>query len=112
MKEKIEKLLLDISNSIENIESFTKGKTYKDYQHDTLLQSAVERQFEIIGEALNRMERVDEEITEKIGEHRKIVGFRNILAHGYDAVSDRVVWDICVNSLSKLKSDITILRDS
>ena len=78
------KLLFDIQEAGTAIKSFVQDKTLADFEQDDLLRSAVERKFEIIGEALNRLHRLDEDLIEQITGYRKIVGFRNILAHGYD----------------------------
>ena len=67
---------------------------------------AVERELEIIGEALKRMKSGFEDVFVRIRDGRKIIDFRNILAHGYDAISDEVVWSIIENNLSILKKEM------
>jgi len=66
----------------------------------------VERSFEIIGEALNRSFKIDPELVEEIPNYRQIIAFRNILAHRYDTVEDRIVWGIIEESLPRLLSDL------
>jgi len=100
------KLLYDIEQAVALILEFTAGREFEDYAASALLRSAVERQFEIIGEALNRLKRIDEETIEKITDHQRIIGFRNILAHGYDVVSDEIVWDIVRNRLPVLRQEL------
>lgn len=113
MELEVKKLLYDIDQAIELIIEFTPGKQFEDYTHDSLLRSAVERQFEIIGEALNRMKRVDQELLSRISNYQRIIDFRNILAHGYDAVSDEIVWDIVKKRLVILHQEIVkIKRDA
>ncbi|MEJ5311799.1 MAG: HepT-like ribonuclease domain-containing protein [Anaerolineae bacterium] len=102
----IKKLLYDIEQAVALIVEFTAGIEFEDYATSTLLRSAVERQFEIIGEALNRLKRIDEETIERITDHQRIIGFRNILAHGYDVVSNELVWDIVKNRLALLQQEI------
>lgn len=70
------------------------------------MRSAVERQFEIIGEALAQLAKVDETIVARIGEHRRIIAFRNILIHGYADVDDRLVWDIVQGKLPVLHREV------
>jgi uncharacterized protein with HEPN domain len=91
-------------NSAEILE-FVNGMDFSDYLEDRKTQSAVERKFEIIGEALNRIGRIDEELLEKIRDYRSIISFRNILAHGYDGVDERVVWGIIEADLGNLICD-------
>jgi uncharacterized protein with HEPN domain len=86
--------LYDIKRAADLLAEFTTNKTFTDYESDPLLRSAVERQFEIIGEALARLTRLDPAATDRISEHRRIIAFRNILAHGYDQVDSRIVWEI------------------
>ncbi|VGO15852.1 hypothetical protein PDESU_04439 [Pontiella desulfatans] len=79
--------------------------SFEEYQIDRKTQSAVERKFEIIGEALNRISRIDGNVLEKIRDYRSIISFRNILAHGYDSIDERVVWGIIEADLENLISD-------
>jgi len=73
------------------------------------LRSGVERQFEIIGEAVNRLSKIDRTIVEGLPETPRIVAFRNILIHGYDVVDNRVVWDVIQNNLVPLRDRVTWL---
>lgn len=108
MPHSIEKLLLDIVLACDETVEFCRGKTFEEFTRDRLLQLALERQFEIIGEALYRLERVDEaNLVVKIPEYRKIIGLRNIIAHGYDVVDDAALWDLAINKIPELKSLVT-----
>lgn len=106
MRLESKKLLEDIRQAASLIQSFTKGKTLSDYVDDALLRSGVERQFEIIGEALKRLSQTDEKAADLISDTRKIIAFRNVLAHGYDVVDDQVVWDILCDYLPRLLGDV------
>jgi uncharacterized protein with HEPN domain len=108
MPHSIEKLLLDIILACDETEGFCQGKTFDEFTRDRLLQLALERQFEIIGEALYRLERVDEtNLVLRIPEYRKIIGLRNIIAHGYDVVDDGALWDLAINKIPELKAMAT-----
>jgi uncharacterized protein with HEPN domain len=74
-----------------------------------MLRAAVERKFEIIGEALVQLAKRDAPATERIGEHRRIIAFRNILIHGYADVDDRLVWDIVESKLRVLRREVALL---
>ena len=100
------KLLEDIRVSVTFIVNQARGKALEDYLADDVLRPAVERHFEIIGEALNRLYRRDPEITARIDDHARIIAFRNILIHGYDAIDDRRVWDAIENSVPKLLQQV------
>ncbi|MGH6797236.1 MAG: HepT-like ribonuclease domain-containing protein [Roseiarcus sp.] len=81
-------LLWDARNAATVIADMTAGKTFVDFDGDIVLRSAVERQFEILGEALGQLDRLDATLGAKIPDLRQIVAFRNILIHGY-ALIDR-----------------------
>lgn len=99
------KYLYDILQAIELIEDFTKAiSNYSDYLNDLKTQSAVERQLSIIGEAVNKFDAVNPDITLKNA--RKIVGFRNRLIHAYDSVDPSIIWAITQKHLPDLKEEI------
>ena len=87
MPHSAQKLLFDISSACEEIIEFPEGKNIEDLKSDRLLQLALERQFEIIGEAFYRLDRVDHEnLAGKVPEYPKIISFRNVIIHGYDTI--------------------------
>ena len=106
MDSEIKTWLYDIMQSIIEIESYFEGKTkkFEDYNKDIKTKRAVERDIEIIGEAVNRIARKDKKII--INNAQKIVGTRNRIAHGYDKISDDLIWSIILNHLPKLKEEI------
>ena len=111
MDNRIREWLRDILDQANEIQSFTVGMTFQAYQLDHKTQAAVERKFEIIGEALNRIRAADEGLLENIRDCRSIISFRNILAHGYDTIEDRIVWGIIENDLGTLLEDVgTLLK--
>ncbi|MCH7908338.1 MAG: DUF86 domain-containing protein [Candidatus Hydrogenedentes bacterium] len=109
MRTESKKHLEDIRYSVELIIEFTQGKTREDYETDALLRSGVERQFEVIGKALNRLSKSDSKIAENITHSRRIISFRNILIHGYDMLDHNVVWDVVLQDLPVLRSEVETL---
>jgi len=73
------------------------------------LQLIVERELEIIGEALARLRRDHPDLADQIGDIHKIVGLRNVLAHGYDVLENEILWDIVENKIPILKRDVEML---
>lgn len=109
MRLEAKKYLEDVRQAAANIEQFTAGKSSSNYAADVLLRSGVERQFEIIGEALSRLERLDPPTVSRITNYKRIIAFRNILVHGYADVDDRVVWDIIQKDLPILAREVKAL---
>ena len=109
MQLEAKKYLYDIQQAAARIAEFTAGKQFEDYRSNTMLRAAVERQFEIIGEALSQLDRLDETLVERISEHRRIIAFRNILIHGYADVDDRLVWDVIQGKLPVLRREVEAL---
>jgi uncharacterized protein with HEPN domain len=105
-------LLFDMQGAAHKIRSFTSGRTFADYQADSMLRSAVERQFEILGEALNRLAKLDVAIASRVGDYRRIISFRNALIHGYDSIQDEVVWGVLDTGLPALEKAVSELLDS
>ncbi len=107
MRLEAKKHLFDIQQAAELLTTFIASKGFDDYQRDPLLRSAVERQFEIIGEALAQLARIDQPLAARIGEYRRIIAFRNILIHGYDQVDHGIVWDILQSKLPTLRHQVS-----
>jgi uncharacterized protein with HEPN domain len=111
MDERIKKWLYDIHKAIEEIESFLPEgeRNFFEYKQNILLKRAVEREFEIIGEAMNRILKRDESYGHRIRDARSIIGFRNQIIHAYDSISDESIWAIVIHHLSSLKKDVSTL---
>ncbi|MBE7537199.1 MAG: DUF86 domain-containing protein [Opitutaceae bacterium] len=106
MRPETTKRLADALAACEAIATFTQGLDFGGYSSSTLVRSAVERQFEIIGEAPGRVVRDDASMVRTVPEIRRIVGLRNRLIHGYDSVDDQIVWDLVKTKLPVLSADL------
>ena len=104
-------LLHDVRVAGEHIESFTHGKDFTSYGLDEMLRSAVERQFEIIGEALNQLSKINPGLVGRITEYQRIIAFRNILIHGYAQVDIRLVWSVVEEKLPTLLDEVIRLLE-
>ena len=107
----VRKYLFDIAQACDLLVQFIKGKTLDDYTADPLLRSAVERQFEVIGEALNRAIRMDPSLSTRVSDSQRIIAFRNRLVHGYATVADELVWGVLEANLPKLCREVHALLD-
>ena len=106
-------LLADVERAAADIERFTDGMDSEAYAADALKQAAVERKFEIIGEALNRLHESRPDLAGRIPRLRRIVDFRNLLIHGYANVMPERVWDYARNHLPELRRIVRqLLADS
>ena len=101
--------LHDVLDGGNAILEFTRGATLEQYSDNLLLRSAVERQFMIVGEAFVRLREIDEVWLERIPDARRIIGFRNVLVHGYDTIADDRVWDAIQTNIPKLLQDVDSL---
>ena len=111
MDNNIKTWLFDILSSIKEIESYYESspKIFEAFQNDSKTKRAVERNIEIIGEAMNRILKEDAKI--KISNSRKIVDVRNRIIHGYDAVSDDIIWGIVIKNLPVLQKEVENLLE-
>lgn len=108
MDEEIKKSLFDIKTSIESIHEYL-GETrgFEEFCRQKVVKRAVEREFEIIGEALNRVLKIDNRTS--ITDARKIVNLRNYIIHAYDNVVAEILWGIIVRHLPTLEMEIKFL---
>ncbi len=109
MRPKTPKWLDDIRRSGEFIRDATLGSSLTEYSADPLLKAAVERHFEIIGEAMGRIAREDPETASGIDDYQHVIAFRNVLIHGYDIVAPGEVWRIAQESLPRLLEQVQAL---
>ena len=107
MDHEINTWLYDILQAIEEIESYyiDTPRSFAQYVSDRKTKRAIERNIEIIGEAVTRIIRKDKEFY--LENAQKIIGTRNRIAHGYDKISDDLIWSIVINHLPKLKEEVS-----
>ena len=96
------KYLYDIVNCSEFVLQLTKDKTVDHYKNDRVFRSALERELQIIGEAMLQLDHISPETVDKISEHRSIIGFRHVLVHGYDSLDPDTVWNVVETKLAVL----------
>jgi len=99
-------------SSCEFLLEFTKGRKVDDYRENRAFRSAVERELQIIGEALMQLDNVRPDIAEQIPDYSNIIGFRHVLVHGYDALNPTTVWNVIETKLEPLRDQLQrILKD-
>lgn len=103
--------LWDVREAALAIQAFTAGMDTAGFDASPLVQAAVERKFEVIGEALNQLAKLDGALAKRVPDLAKIVAFRNQLIHGYATVSTSTVWNIAQEALPKLAATVQSLLD-
>jgi uncharacterized protein with HEPN domain len=107
----VKKLLQDIIICLENIENYIgENKVFTEYSDNFLLQDAVERNLITLGEAMNLLLKKEPEIP--ISNARRIVDTRNRLTHGYDEIEVTQIWNIVINHLPLLKTEVEKLLEN
>ena len=101
-----QKLYEDILRAIDEIQSFCHDKSFEDFKGDRGLQLVIERELEIIGEAPSRLRRDHPALAARIADMDKIIGLRNVLAHGYDVLEYEILWDVAENKIQNLQRDL------
>ena len=103
----------DALQAVRALRRFTQGVSEEEYLSDLMLSSAVERQLEILGEALNRVRRSDRQAADRIPDLHQIIGMRNIIAHEYGSVDGRLVWAAATTHVVAFEAVLTgMLQDS
>jgi len=101
--------LYDMLQAADAVMAFLVDRTWEQYQSDLMLRSAVERQFEILGEAMTLALRIEPVLEARLEDARGVVDFRNVIAHDYDRLSDRAVWDIAQEHLPAFREVVSAL---
>lgn len=104
-------LIWDARRATDRVVEFVSGRSWDDYRQDVMLRSAVERQFQIIGEALNRLSKVDSATAARVPDLARIVAFRNVLVHGYAQIDDALVWEVASTRVPELTAVLAGLLD-
>jgi uncharacterized protein with HEPN domain len=110
-RDRRQKHLIDLERVLVEIGEFAAGRTETDLLQDRAFQLILEREFEILGEALNRLLRDDPALEPAITHARRIIGLRNLLAHGYDVIDYRILWSAVNLHLPLLKKEVSGLLD-
>jgi len=109
MKLETKKFLYDIHRAALLVREFTLDQKLTDYTRDSMMRAAVEREFEIIGEAMKQLARIDSPVISRISDYQRIISFRNVLIHNYADVDSRLVWDVVVTKLPILIHEVEAL---
>lgn len=109
MNNRTRKLLFDVLESGRSIRGWCQDRTFAEYEANRQLRRAVEREFEIIGEALNHLSQDDPATAARIDRLPRIVGFRNRIIHGYNTVDDATVWGVIDKHLATLLAKVEAL---
>ena len=109
MQRKTSKLVLDALEACRSMETHSSGVTLERYRQERWLRRSFEREFEIVGEALSRLEKLDPEVAKQIPELRQAVDFRNRIIHGYDAIDDEIVWKTIQQDVPPLSARLAAL---
>lgn len=108
MQLEIRKNLFDVKESVDSIENYLGEKRdFSIYLENKMMRRAIEREFEIIGEAINRIDKIDPEIA--ITSKRQIIDMRNRVIHGYDKIDNEIIWGTIVRHLPTLKIEVNQL---
>jgi uncharacterized protein with HEPN domain len=102
-------LLWDVLTAAQLIQEFVAAKTWDEYASDVLLRSAVERQFEVAGEAMGVLRRHDPALAARVPNAHKMVGMRNVLIHGYAQVNNETVWHAATTDLDAVVASVRAL---
>ena len=109
MQPKTPKLLEDIRDAAAFVAQVTRGISEDDYERNRMLRQSIERNFEIIGEAMRRLTQHDPATAHRIGGHAQIIAFRNRLIHGYDLIDHSLVWEVIQRDVPALLAEVVAL---
>ncbi len=111
MRAEIRKYLLDVREALGLVTTFAAGRSFAEYESDPMLRSAIERQLEIAGEALRQASLIEPALQLRMPDLRRIVAFRNRLAHGYASVAHEVTWGVVETHVPPLRKTVLALLE-
>lgn len=111
MNERTAKRLHDAMTAAQYVLAFVIGRTFEDFVDDVYFRSAVERQFEILSEALKAAASKEPDLHEHLPELHAIVGLRNRIAHSYDEIEEKTLWDAATEDIPRLLPRLEVLLD-
>lgn len=103
--------LWDMQQACAAIDSFVSGVDLRSFETNLLLRSAVERQLQNIGEALSQLSKLDPALAARVPRQRQLIGFRNVLVHGYSGLNHSEIWRVLHENLPELHGAVTALID-
>ncbi len=106
------KFLGDMKLAAEFVVSTLANRQREEFEQDLILRFAIERELITVGEALNQLHRVAPEIAQQVDRWEDIIGFRNILVHGYDILNTDLIWDIAKKDIPGLLAKIQFLLEA
>lgn len=106
MPRKREKFLFDMMDSCRFLIDVTSSESVDRFKSDRVFRSAVERELQIIGEAMMQLKALDPDCASQFHEHDRIIGFRHVLVHGYDAIDPDIVWHVVTEKLPILHREL------
>ncbi|MBQ9864867.1 MAG: DUF86 domain-containing protein [Bacteroidales bacterium] len=110
MDEYSRKYLIDVLTACDEVASFFPDKCiFADFQYDTLRQRAVERNVEIMGEAINQLHKYNPSIV--LSDARSIIATRNRVIHGYDSVTPEFLWSLIINHIPRLRQEVSLILE-
>lgn len=101
-----EKYLYDMANSCRFLVGYVSGRSFDDFRTDRGFRSAIERELQIIGEALLQLTKVSMTIAQRISDYNRIIRFRHVLVHGYDRLNQDVEWYIVTERIPVLLGEL------
>lgn len=106
MLRNLDAIRYDILTAVNEIQGFVAGRSLSGLLADRAFQLVLEREFEILGEALYRVRNIAPEAFDRIPADHRIIGMRNILAHGYDRADYSILWAAATQELDSLRQNV------
>lgn len=104
-----EKYLYDMLNSCSFLVELTADENFDRFIQDRVFRRAIERELQIVGEALMQLKSLDSTMVTQISDHERIIGFRHVLVHGYDAIDPDIVWFVVKEKIPILRGELEVL---